>query len=413
MDRELVADRVARAMAAAIPLVAATAPNGLAVILVAAGVVLAVCDHNARRLVGVSRLLLKLVVALLGWAAITLLWAPSAAEGADGIVRMVAATYFGLVILSRIQRTSSAVRSDAMRWFLWSYALALALLAVQMVSNALLGPENSLYVAFYGYEARNEAFYNRAKTVLTILLPIATYVSALRYGWAGGVTIVAVCTAVAVFGESMASAVSLLAIAVGLAVGYWLRDERLRRACAAILVIFMIVTPILANSNVLARLSQRTDVTVSIFHRAGIWGFVSQHIFERPISGWGMHASRMMPDGHEKFRAGAEWLPLHPHNAPLQIWLELGAVGAVIGSCLVATIFLACRGTRWRAGITMSTFAATFFVANVSYGIWQGWWFSTLWLIAIIAIAVFVDDRRPEKDRSDVGPYASKPVFTT
>jgi O-antigen ligase len=47
-------------------------------------------------------------------------------------------------------------------------------------------------------------------------------------------------------------------------------------------------------------------------------------------------------------------LPLHPHNAALQMWLELG-VAAAAGCFVSATVF-----------------------ALISYGIWQSWWLPAL-----------------------------------
>ena len=61
-------------------------------------------------------------------------------------------------------------------------------------------------------------------------------------------------------------------------------------------------------------------VKASWFARAGIWRFVSGEVLSHPLIGWGMDASRMWPN----------LIPLHPHNAALQVWLELGAVGAAI-----------------------------------------------------------------------------------
>jgi O-antigen ligase len=83
----------------------------------------------------------------------------------------------------------------------------------------------------------------------------------------------------------------------------------------------------------------------SAAHRLLIWDFVSERIAERPLLGWGMDSSRAVPGGtgHPDaamlaafgLAAKSDWfsyaqlLPLHPHNLALQVWLELGAVGAL------------------------------------------------------------------------------------
>ncbi|MDC0033942.1 AIR synthase-related protein, partial [Alphaproteobacteria bacterium] len=80
----------------------------------------------------------------------------------------------------------------------------------------------------------------------------------------------------------------------------------------------------------------------STAHRLKIYEFSSRKISQRPLLGWGMDASRSIPGGDKRAkiydcRQNGEittinlggFVPLHPHNASLQVWLELGAVGAV------------------------------------------------------------------------------------
>ena len=81
-------------------------------------------------------------------------------------------------------------------------------------------------------------------------------------------------------------------------------------------------------------------------------------------------------------------LPLHPHNAPLQLWLELGAVGVVIFIGLLGLLiwrwqrdFAKGNGLPLIAGVL----TAIFVVYNISFGLWQGWLiFSLILLFAII-----------------------------
>lgn len=96
-------------------------------------------------------------------------------------------------------------------------------------------------------------------------------------------------------------------------------------------------------------------------HRLTIWNFVARHVAEKPVLGWGMDVSCSLPGGEEEIpinRHEAEgrvialvlepMLPLHPHNAILQWWLELGAPGAAL---LLAAGAL--PGGRWeRAAAT-------------------------------------------------------------
>ena len=103
--------------------------------------------------------------------------------------------------------------------------------------------------------------------------------------------------------------------------------------------------------------------------------------------GWGLDASRSIPGGKDESRPGEAHLPLHPHNAALQAWLELGAPGAALMAVFLALLWrrLAIPTGRgftppppreaWRRP-SASAFAA--------YGIWQEWWLATLALSGLL-----------------------------
>jgi O-antigen ligase len=117
-------------------------------------------------------------------------------------------------------------------------------------------------------------------------------------------------------------------------------------------------------------------------HRVEIWHFAAQRILERPLLGYGFNASRYVPNGDAVsafLPPGQSLIPLHPHDAFLQIWLELGAVGALIVAAGLVSI-LGALG-RWPAASTRFIFpgyAAGLVVAALAFGIWQSWWMATI-----------------------------------
>ena len=60
--------------------------------------------------------------------------------------------------------------------------------------------------------------------------------------------------------------------------------------------------------------------------RMGYWSHAIDWIADRPLRGWGLDASRMFGPG----------IILHPHNNPLQVWLELGVIGAVTAAVSIS-----------------------------------------------------------------------------
>jgi exopolysaccharide production protein ExoQ len=92
-------------------------------------------------------------------------------------------------------------------------------------------------------------------------------------------------------------------------------------------------------------------------------------------------------------------LPLHPHNAPLQLWLELGLPGAVLFAMIVAGLWLRLSRADWPslyAAAAGGSLVTALVVAIGSYGVWQEWLvsceFLTLFLILAMARAAIRPD---------------------
>ncbi|MCZ8311938.1 MAG: O-antigen ligase family protein [Magnetospirillum sp.] len=383
MNRPAVADSVLIAAAAAMPLIAVLAPNGLAVLLAVAGALIALFDSQARRLTGVPRSILVIFAALLALALASCLWAPNPFEGLDGIARSATAGLAGLAVLSQALRLDSVQTERFKTALLGGFCIGLAIVLVEMVSRLMMQPRDSIFVRLFGEPAASDAFLNRPKTVLALLLPLALAIARRRIGPLAPAALAAGCAFAFVVGESMAAAFALAA-ALGGAVAFRFVGPR---AIAAILVACVLAAPLATKLPTLDSLAERRDLTVSIYHRAAIWQFVGERISDKPVFGWGMHASRTMPGGHDKIDGQAEKIPLHPHNAPLQIWLELGGVGAALMAALLGFLAINCNGPPLRRTVLGATLVTAVVIASLSYGMWQGWWFATLWLLAAMAVA--------------------------
>ena len=188
----------------------------------------------------------------------------------------------------------------------------------------------------------------------------------------------------------------------------------LRRAAVARIAAAFAILAILTAPLTLPRLARLPSVfaTVDAFkdsagHRLLIWSFTGDHIAERPVAGWGLDSARAIPGGKVEIRPGQTWLPLHPHDAALQLWLELGAPGAALFALLVGMLWLRLGGAPWprfyAAAAGGSLFAATA-VASSGWGIWQEWWLGTLGL-ALFATLVMA---RVAKG-ADMPPLATTP----
>lgn len=125
--------------------------------------------------------------------------------------------------------------------------------------------------------------------------------------------------------------------------------------------------------------------------RLEIWSFVIARIREKPIMGWGLDGARGFEDlitiGDITFRA----VPLHTHSASLHVWLEIGAIGAVLAAAAIVGVGFAITrtlGAHPRASAAAcGAMAAIGAIWNASYGAWQEWWMVVPFAAAALAAA--------------------------
>ena len=173
------------------------------------------------------------------------------------------------------------------------------------------------------------------------------------------------------------------------------------RLIGAILGLAILVMPLLVG---LIPKMPTANLPLSAVHRLVIWDFTVARIAEKPLTGWGLEASRAMPGGRAQpdtatldrlnitnpaqraFLANphVEVMPLHPHNGALQLWLELGGIGALLGAVLMLALgFAASRSAVPAVGAGMLASAAV--TGMLSFGLWQAWWVASL-LLAMVAL---------------------------
>ena len=134
-------------------------------------------------------------------------------------------------------------------------------------------------------------------------------------------------------------------------------------------------------------------------HRVGMWSYAASEMSSAGLLGAGYDASRTIADhgdiigdiapGASSAVAEMEAMRLHPHNAVLQIWLELGAPGVAALMLVLAGIgaaFLRARASVPSRAGAAGALAAMSVPFLVGFGVWQGWWLATLGLVAASAV---------------------------
>jgi exopolysaccharide production protein ExoQ len=321
-----------------------------------------------------------LLVALVALAAASAVWSFDPGLTLHKLPRTGATIGAGVLFLAAVSGLNWTCRRHVSDFLVAGMICAVLLIAAERLFGGLflpLGIEGDDINRFLNQ-------FNRPLSILAILIwPVATRLAQIRPAY--GIAAVAVSLAgVLVFITGAASAAVLLGIAA-FAISYaaprtgvWI--------IAGLMAVSILAAPIVSRTLMDPKqLFAKVDMPRSSYHRLIIWHFSGQRAVDRPVLGWGFNTSRNIPGGRVQIDSFEDALPLHPHNAALQWRLELGLLGSLLGAGLfVAAAESArrhARGRLERAG-AMATIAAAFSVAMLSFGIWQTWWVSGLFVAA-------------------------------
>lgn len=127
----------------------------------------------------------------------------------------------------------------------------------------------------------------------------------------------------------------------------------------------------------------------SIPHRLEVWNFVATEALKHPWLGQGIEAIRYIKSENWLVLPNANNM-LHPHNAPLQLWVEFGVVGITLGCMLFVSIL-----TRlWQLPtlerrVGLGALIAVVAVMSTGYGLWQSWQIGLLLTLAgLLSVAM-------------------------
>jgi O-antigen ligase len=382
------------------PPLAVFAPLAMAPLLTIVAAALLVSDWRRSLAAASSFTTLGVLLALISlWGAATSLWSLIPGHSLFESTRLLAISAGGLVVIGVCTSISAPEAGRIRRAIVIGAAIAIALLQIERWNDAIL---SHLLRGIPMTEDVPLSYYDRGVTLLVLASwPTAAALAAWR-GWKAVLLGAAMVLGTVFIFWSQAAALSTV---VGLAVVplAW----RLPRVAAAVLLagplVLAFVLPLAALDGAhIERVHQSASLLKpSAIHRLVIWRFTADRIAERPLLGWGMDASRALPGGKAQVSdampevnlpSEAETLPLHPHDAALQWRVELGVPGALlcIGTLAIILFGFARHRTMpvYCRAMGLGYAAACLTVAMLSFGSWQAWWLSTLWLTAALFSAV-------------------------
>ena len=345
------------------------------------------------------------LVCLLAFGALSALWAVDGAETGKRFWRLTGFAAFGILIVTHARELRSNDRTLIGSVLIGGVWVMLVLFVFERFSG------KALTQLVTGYQTVGEllAILNRPGTVLLLLgWPAAGFLFA-RGKAVHAVLLLMACGLVQVGSQGQAATIAWLAGGASAAAGavagrFW------SVVFGALLCAGVLLTPLaVSNGSFQQQVASITPAEVSSArHRLLIWDFTAERIAEKPLVGWGLGGSRAIPGGEMSAGAyaasqGLDWLrptdqrwlgssavlPLHPHNAFLQVWLDLGLVGAVAAAALLWFCARPCAvGPPGVRACRFGLLATAVTVASLSYGVWQSWWVATLFITAALAVAI-------------------------
>jgi exopolysaccharide production protein ExoQ len=350
-------------------------PRGIAALVTVAGLlgaILVAAKSRQSLLHHFLTVAAALLVALAIWGLLSAAWSPDPRRSLGEGIRLC-----GLLVLALAPAAADLVAAPRRlaSFLLAGFVVAIVLATVDLATNG--APSKPFSDRVY-----QPAWLNQASVGFAILLLPTGAALASGGQRLPGLVFTAV-GATTIFALAGTAAKVALAAGIPCAIVCYYRRAPITRLAAVVTILAIVTAPLtFGRADRIAGLLHTADwVKMSAGHRLLIWSFVGDRIAERPLRGWGLEASRAIPGGGDPIRPGETWLPLHPHNAPLQIWLELGVSGAVLFSLLCGWIWCAVGEVEWpRLYVSAACGSlATAFVASTStYGVWQEWWQGTL-----------------------------------
>jgi hypothetical protein len=398
--------RIQAAIAAAMFLIPVTVPRLTPGVLILLGLValiwLLVAGRSSLPALGRNPVVITLF-ALATYLFLNSTWALDTAEAVEKSALFLAIASGTVALSAYLSRTDAALAARLARYACAGLVAGLAILLVELLfgqpiakwtlthfpelthsigKRVFVRDEHVVEIALYAL--------NRHVTDTVILLWPALMLAAsvperLRSGVRGLlILLVALCA------FSSKSQTAMVALGAGLAV-FALASVSLRSArwivVAAWVAGVSLAVPLGAMPYKLGWTSWTWLDKDSAAARFYIWSYTADKVKENPWTGIGIRSTRDLPndrgaqtDHYEKRfkrRPGR-----HAHNAFLQIWLELGAIGASIVLAFgLAVLWQFARLEERTAAIGYAFFMTLCGVAAFGFGIWQ------TWLLAGFAVA--------------------------
>lgn len=319
------------------------------------------------------------------WVLLTSIWSPAPELAAETVRRLAAVCVLAPIGIWAVYGCRGEDRLLAQRAIIAGVFISLAISASEAINhygmNRFASPDKApleiagdmgravsatltlVWVAYAClYQQMSDARIRFALVVLAIFVSLQFGTDINAVGLAAG-------TIAALF------ALSFPRLALGLVSG----------GVAILIAAAPLIYPSIAH--VAFKLLPGDKMPLSYGRRAQMWETAANYIAQKPLTGWGLGAGSTFDT--PIMYGGFEWpiIQLHPHAAPMHIWLETGGIGALLASVtviLAGGVAIRVFG-RYRVATAALVGGLTFLALNwgFSHSAWREWvWTSLAALIA-------------------------------
>lgn len=343
------------------------------------------------------------------WMALSVVWSVDRVEGGGKVAIFAGLLGAVWVVAATLPRLDRDLQAELARAVIVAFAVALAYLCIEeLTGHAIKRTVFSLLPwsrpaarhitvsrdAVASVEAyisnRNMAALSLAMWPVLLAVAAAHTVARARLITAAMIALAAVTVARS---QHESSAVALLAGGLVLAIS----QASLRLAAGLVaagwITACLLVVPIADLAYRQASLHAASWLPHTAQQRIILWGYTAAQVPNHPLHGVGIASTKPLddarreglvkPPGHVyELRTGP-----HAHNAYLQTWYELGAIGALLFMALGLAIIraitrLAPAAQPW----LLATFTTASLIGAFTWGMWQAWFMGAFALAALLAL---------------------------
>jgi exopolysaccharide production protein ExoQ len=306
------------------------------------------------------------------YMAVSVAWAHNPASSLSQLVQFVLPIFFSILLVMFFAPSAPSNRS--LPWILAATATAVVVLydlKTGMKLRELTGGRHFSYS------------YNRTIVTLVVLLWPLLALAASRKQWYLGLFLLPVFL-VAAAGDSETA---VLGAAIGIVVLplAWRAPVLVRKAGIVLTLVLIAVSPFIGT---LAKWAMGATLHKALANahsddRVNIWLSFEAVVQQNWIFGSGFGSSLNLQNGAVAKLIPPELVTLlgasHPHNAILQVWVELGLVGALLLAAFAVMLFAAVgRMAPLLQPFALACVAVVCGIALVSHGAWQAWWMAAV-----------------------------------